>query len=216
MIGRILIFLVLGLFADDGADEGRRGNALYRQGAYAEAAQAYRTGLDGRDGAADAITSALWNNLGMALYRAEDLSGARGAFERALATAPSTSDSVRALYNAGNAAFAQDSLDAALDRYRRALLNDPSHENARYNYEYVKRQQTKASSPRSRRSSIEPSAFARQLKQRADSLVAERQYEAAHRLMRGGLQRDSTVAAYRSFIQRTGEVAQIDTMTTQR
>ncbi len=216
MLRFVILLALLGLFGDDGSDAGRRGNELYREGNYAEAARAYRSGLAARDGTPDAVTAALWNNLGLALYRADDLASARNAFTEALATAPTRADSVRALYNAGNTAVAQDSLRAALDFYRRALRTDPMHENARYNYEYIKRRLGEQPPSQQQSASIEPSAYARRLKQRADSLVALQQYAGAQRLMQAGLRRDSTVAAYRSFMTRIGEVAQIDTITTER
>lgn len=216
MLRLILILALLSWFADDGSEAGRRGNELYQQGNFAEAARAYREGLNARDDAPDAVTAALWNNLGLALYRSGDHRGARNAFTEALATAPSRGDSVRALYNAGNTAVAQDSLRAALDFYRRALRADPSHENARYNYEYIQRRLTEQPPAQQQADNIEPSAYARRLKQRADSLVALQQYADAQRLMQEGLRRDSTVAAYRSFMTRIGDVAQIDTMTTEQ
>lgn len=216
MFARILLasFLMV-LFGPDGAQEGRRGNEFYKQGQYAQAAEAYRAGLEAHGAPPDAVYAALWNNLGAALHREKNLKEAQDAFTQAISAAPTKADRARAYYNAGNNAVALKDPEAALEFYRQALLADPTYENARYNYEYIKRRMNDQSSPRQQPPNIEPSDYARQLKQRAEAMAARRQYAEAHQLMMQGLQQDSTVAAYRSFITRLGNVAQIDTITQQ-
>lgn len=216
------IFLVAALagwtlFAADGVEEGRRGNALYQAGAYSSAVRAYESGLSKRNRRApSALTAALWSNLGLALHRADSTQKAFAAFQNAVATAPTAEGRARAAYNAGTAAAQAGRDEAALVHLRQALLADPSHEAARFNFEVVKRQLDRKKKQRKKKQQpqqppdIQPSPFAQQLKDRADSLVARRQYEGAYRLMKQGLQRDSTVRAFASFIQRTGTVAQID------
>ncbi|HKL87713.1 MAG TPA: hypothetical protein VJ884_01835, partial [Salinibacter sp.] len=56
---------------------------------------------------------------------------------------------------------------------------------------------------------VEPSAYARRLKKKAEALVARQQYGAAVDSMQRGLRRDSTVAAYRDFLARLTDVAEI-------
>lgn len=215
MTTRLLILLLaLLLGADDGTDEGRRGNALYEAGDYEAAASAYRAGLDRHDGSEGAVYTALWNNLGLALHRQEKYEEAASAFQRAVETAATPGRQARALYNAGNNAVAQDQLESALALYRQALTTDESHADARFNYEYLKRQMAQRQQQSSSASApIEPSAFARQLKRRADEMATNRQYEDAYRLMQNVLQQDSTVAAFQSFITRLSDVAQIDSLT---
>ena len=207
------------LFAADGAREGGEGNAHYRKGAYAAAIQAYESGLAERDRhEASELTSALWNNLGLALHRADSTEKAMSIFQNALATAPGPEAKSRAAYNAGTAAAQAGHDEAALGRLRQALLANPGHERARFNFEFIKREIERQKERRKKQKqqqnqkqpNIQPSDFAKRLKARADSLVAQRQYEDAYRLMTQGLQRDSTIRAFRSFIQRTGTVAQID------
>lgn len=208
------------LFAADGVEEGREGNARYRSGAYAQARQAYGRGLAERDQhSASAITSALWHNLGLALHRTDSTQRAMAAFQSAIAAAPDSLARSRAAYNAGTAAAQAGHNQAALGRFRQALLTHPGHAEARFNFEVVKRelQRKKQKQKKKKKKNrpppdVQPSAFAERLKARADSLVAQRQYKSAHQLMQQGLRRDSTVRAYRSFIQRTGAVAQIDTL----
>ena len=214
---RLLIAVLLAaqaFFGAGGAADGRRGNALYEEGQYAEAAAAYRAGLQAlSDDAPAVLRTGLWNNLGLALYRLEEYGEARDAFDQARSAAATDAAYARAAYNAGNAAAAQGENEAALHGYRQALLHDPAHEDARFNYEFVQHQ-IKQSPPQQQNSQpppdIDPSAFARQLKAQADTLVGRDEYGPAARLMTQGLQRDSTVAAYRDFMTRLRDVAQID------
>lgn len=209
----IILLMALLLGADDGADEGRRGNALYEAGDYEAAASAYRAGLDQHDGTKGTVHAALWNNLGLALHRQEKYEDAASAFQRAAETAKAPTRQARALYNAGNNAVAQGQLESALALYRQALIADEQYADARFNYEYVKRRMAERQQQSSSASDpIEPSEFARQLKRRADEMAKNRRYDDAYRLMQEGLQQDSTVAAFQSFITRLSDVAQIDSL----
>lgn len=136
----VLLLLLTGGIGD-GSKEGRRANALYEQAQYEEAIRLYREGLAQHDFNAPGIThSRLMNNLGAALHKTEDYENAKAAFDRAAAMATEDSDRARAHYNAGNNAFQTQELEAALEHYKNALLNDPSDLNAKFNYEFVKRQ----------------------------------------------------------------------------
>lgn len=208
---RVLIATLILLFTGP-ASEGRRGNALYEEGAYEEAAAAYRAALADYDNETGARYTGLWNNLGAALHRQEQYEEAAAAFGRAIAAAEAPAHRARALYNAGNNAEAQGQSEAAMGFYREALLADPTHDEARYNYEYLKREtaEEQQRQPSASPDDIEPSDYARALKRRAEALADAYRYDAAHRLMQEGLRRDSTVAAFQTFITRLSDVAQID------
>lgn len=139
---RAFLFTLLLLLApaDDPTDAGRRGNSLYERGQYAQAAEAFRAGLAATPADDLATRYGLLHNLGAALHRLEDYDGAQEAFNTALSLAAGAGDVARAAYNAGNTAFRRDDLQAAVDRYKQALLADPDDENARFNYEVAKRQ----------------------------------------------------------------------------
>jgi len=123
------------------AKQGREGNDYLKAEQYGEASEAYQQGLSAYAGGreADRTYYGLQNNLGISLFRQEELEQAQAAFEAALAQAPTDLERARAAYNAGNTAFSQQAAEAALARYRSALLADPESEDARYNYEFVKR-----------------------------------------------------------------------------
>lgn len=208
MIARAaLILLLFGLFGDTGPEKGREGNALFEQEKYAAAAAAYRAGLDALADTTGAVYAGLQNNLGLALYRQGRLDAARMAFSRARRAASTDAERARVLFNAANAAAEMGDREVALQNYKRVLLLNPTHEAARFNYEYLKRRQ--ASRPPGEPPNIEPSPFARRLKKKAEALVARTQYTTAAALMKDGLRKDSTVRAYRNFMRRIEEIARI-------
>ena len=208
MLARVvLILLLFGLLGDTGAENGRDGNALFEEGRYAAATEAYRAGLDALDDTTGAVYAGLQNNLGLALHRQDRLGAARTALRKARRAATTEDGRGRALFNAANVAAERNDRTAALNRYREVLLLDPDHEAARFNYEYLRRQEDGGS--KGEPPSIEPSSFAQQLKAEADALVGRTQYTTAAALLRDGLRRDSTVRAYRDFMARLDEIAQI-------
>ncbi len=206
----LLSILLLGMSQDEG--DARRANDLYEQGRYREAADVYLAVLDeAGPGAPAELQAALLNNLGAALYRMEDYQTSLQAFVQSLAVAEVASDRSRAAYTAGNAAFRQNDLRAALSFYKQSLLEDGTNESARYNFEFVRRrvkddeQQQQDSGGK-----IEPSEYAKALKRQAEEMVARRQYRSAHTLMLDGLRVDETVRAFQEFIGRTGNIADIE------
>lgn len=210
MVGRLaLVFLLFGLFGDAGTEHGRTGNALYEQGNYSAAAAAYRDGLAAHEDTTGAVYAALQNNLGAALHRQKQYTEARAAFQRSKRAATTAEARRRALFNAGTAAAGMGRLRKSLAAYREVLLLDPTHNRARYNYEYLKRRLAERRSGSRSSPDIDPSAYARRLKKKAEALVAENQYEKAVAVMREGLRKDSTVAAYRDFMGRLTDVVQI-------
>jgi tetratricopeptide (TPR) repeat protein len=204
----LLVLLLFGLLGDVGAERGREGNVLYEQGRFAEAEAAYRDGLAALDDTTGAVYAALQNNLGAALLQQTEYGEARTAFGRARRAAPAETTRVRALFNQGTAAAGQGAVEAALAHYREVLLRAPTHADARYNYEYLKRQRSRTQSGGAD-DNITPSSYARQLKEKAEALVARQQYAEAARLMNKGLQRDSTVRAYRNFMGRLNDIVQL-------
>ncbi len=140
IISAIGLVLLLGI-PGTGSEDGREGNRLYAEEAYAEAAEAYLRGLE-RFGepTADALFWGLQNNLGAALYQAGSHEDAAQAFNAAMLGATDDDAFARSAYNAGNNAYRQGDPEAALDLYREALRANPSFEQARYNYEFIKRQ----------------------------------------------------------------------------
>ena len=192
---------------DGPREKAREGNRLFGQEEYAGAADAYRAALADADD--PVLTARLFDNLGQALYASQAFTEARNAFETALAEAPDDAFAARAAYHAGNTAAQQQEIEDALGFYRRALLLDPDHAGARFNYEFLKRQQAQDQQNESQ-PPPKPSALAQRLKAQADKLVEQRDYQEAFDLMQDGMRRDSTVQAYQDFMARLQTVGQIE------
>jgi tetratricopeptide (TPR) repeat protein len=200
--------LFFGLFGDTGTEHGRTGNTLYEQKQYTAAERAYRDGLATLDDTTGTVYAALQNNLGAALHRQKQFGEARTAFRRAARRASTRDERVRARFNAATAAAGMGNLTTALRDYKQVLLMDPTHAPARYNYEFLKRKLAgrRRSEPPPK---VEASPYARQLKKKAEALVARNQYAAALDSMQRGLRQDSTVAAYQDFTGRLNDITQI-------
>ena len=128
-------------FSTDEERNGRRGNALYEDEAWTEAAETYAGGIAGLSSdAKPRIRYGLHNNLGAALLRSGDSVAALRHFELASRENVPDADLARSTYNAGNAAYTTQNLEAALEHYRQSLLRNPDNEDAKFNYEFVKRQ----------------------------------------------------------------------------
>lgn len=212
MFSRLLLVLVL-LTAPAGAREGRQGNARFAEGRLEEAEARYRAGLARNDEATGAVRAALLDNLGAALFGLARYDEAQAAFEAAAAAALEPEARARAAYHAGNAAAGQHDAPAALAFYRAALLAQPDLLEAKINYELLRRRmpEQEPTPPEPERTPPpEPSDYARQLKEEADRLVAQRRYAEALDLLENGLQADSTLNAFADVIGRLETVVRIE------
>ncbi|MBT8399241.1 MAG: hypothetical protein KJO98_02095 [Rhodothermia bacterium] len=210
-----VLILTFAVFVNALPDEdfGRKGNQFYGEGKYREAADAYLSGLEQLDDDASAeVRAAFLNNLGAALYRLDVFDGAQSNFIQSFSAADSDQGRTRAAYNAGNAAYRQENLKAALAFYKQSLLADPTNESARFNFEFLARRlEGEQESPQQQSENrIDPSEYAKALKEQAERLVAETKYREAYDLMIEGLKVDETVQAFQTFIGRTGKVADIN------
>lgn len=141
MMSRTLILIVIALlgFSDD-KNKGREGNKLYHDKKYEESAALFRQGLASTDESTNPrIRSGLANNLGCALNRLQSYEEASAALSEAIQLASDTKDLTRSAYNAGNNAFQAQNPEGSLTYYRQALVADPTNEDARFNYEFVRR-----------------------------------------------------------------------------
>ncbi len=205
-----LVLLVLTGCSDPHSD-GRAGNSAYRADAFDQARGHYSDALADLDTTASDLRSDL-------LFNTASAYGAEGNAQQALALYDSSRSATRsdasrtngAAFNGGVAAHGAQDLAGARSRFRLALLADADDADARHNWEYVARMMDQEQQQGGQNPPPEPSDFARRLKEQADALVAQERYGAAYTLMQDGLARDETVAAFNTFINRVGSVAQID------
>ena len=204
-----MVLGALGIFGAlaPGAREGRQGNAALAE-APAEAEKLYIAGL-AREDVPPPIGARLWNNLGLARFAQDRFAEADSAFARVLPLEAETERRSLAAYNRGTAALAAGDLAGAIRSLRRALVLNPRYVPAQVNLEIALRRQ-RTDDGEDEPETPEPSPFAQRLKAQADSLVEARQYGQAFDLMQGGLARDSSVAAFGEFIQRLGNVTEIE------
>lgn len=111
------------------AERNNAGNALYEQGGYADAVNAYQAA---QVAAPDAPES--YYNAASALANSGRLQSAVEALEQALKTADEVL-TTKAYYNLGNVYFDMAQYDKAIEAYREVLLRQPDDEDARHNYE---------------------------------------------------------------------------------
>ncbi len=208
----LLVALVL-TGCDDPSLSGRRGNAEFDLGRYVEAREGYREGLARTDSLPSRLRTALLNNTGLAYLAENNGLEALGALDAATLAAPTADLRAEVLYNSGLAAYTAEQRAAALAYFRRALLTRENLDDARYNWEVVKRQMEQEQNQQGGPPPPPPSDFAKELKARAEKLAAEGRYRDAHTLMQEGLQQDETVQAFGDFIQRLGTVADINDLT---
>lgn len=123
---------LLSPFLERGSREVRQGLQDYHHQDWVGAIEHFqKAGQSGDEPVAD-------YNLGAAAYQGENYPKALSAFEAA--TRSPDVPPARASYNLGNAKYRSGDLPGALAAYREALRQDPSDQDARWNYEQTLRQ----------------------------------------------------------------------------
>ncbi|MFM8849420.1 MAG: hypothetical protein ACKOE5_03385 [Cytophagales bacterium] len=182
----------------------------FLSGDFETAAKKYRYLVDSLGVTEDEVRA----NLAAAYYQLKDTANALNTYSQ---IAQSSNARIRSVANQqlGVMADTNGKLEEALNYFRQALKAAPENQEARYNYEVVKKKLAEQKKKDNKNDSkkdkdIEPSEFAKQLKAKADQLVSQRKYQEAHQLMVDGLAKDKTVAHYNEFINRTKIVADIN------
>lgn len=188
----------------------------YAAGDYAAAADIYEVLLLQWGITTDAVRL----NHAHALFRAEKIEAAAEAYR--LISEGETGPVAKsiALQQLGYLASQNQKLPDALQYFKEALKANPENEIARRNYELAWQQLNKTKKDpeqeeeqkqdKEEQPPLEPSAWAAQQKARADALYRQFRYAEALQLMQESLQKDSTVAAYNDYIQRLGDITEID------
>ena len=103
----------------------------------------------------------------------------------------------------------QNKLKEALSDFKASLKSNPANEDARYNYEILKKIiDEQEQQEQKENDDIEPSEYAKKLKAQADKLIKQNLFDQAMSIMQKGLQEDETVAAYNSFISKLNDVVE--------
>lgn len=147
-------------------------------------------------------------NLANAYFQQNDTSNAVQFYSRVLSSDDANIRS-RAYQQMGIINKQQNKLDQSMANFKTALKADPNNEDARYNYELLKKiMDEQKQQQENKDKDIEPSEYAKRLKARADQLVKQFLFEQALGIMQKGLQEDETVAAYNEFITKLNDVVE--------
>jgi tetratricopeptide (TPR) repeat protein len=110
----------------------RKGNALYQQKKYDEAAKAYQQALQKQPGFLPGMF-----NLGDALMQQKKYDAARQVLDKAAQNAKMPDAKADARYNIGNSYMSEQKWQEAVDAYKQALRNNPQDADAKYNLSYA-------------------------------------------------------------------------------
>lgn len=180
----------------------------YAAGDYKKAIQDYRYLVDSLEVNEDEVTL----NLAGAYYLTKDTANAQSHY---LTAAKSDKPIIRskAEQQLGMMANRQGRQEEALDHFKQAIKADPQNDDARYNYEMLKKkldEKKKEQDNKDKNKPDKPSEFAKKLKQQADALSAQFRFGEAHNLMTDGAKKDPSVMYYKDFIDRLKDVTTIN------
>ncbi len=192
----------------------KEAKSAYLKGNFDKAIENYHVLLDTMGVADEKATL----NLAHAYWQKGDAESAQKNYQKLILSKDKKLKSI-AYQQLGTLSSDPQTLERALSFFKESIKNDPTNEDARYNYELVKKklqnqqeQDQQNKDDQNQDKDQEPSEWAKQLKKRADQMVDAQLYADAFNLMQDGLKKDQTVAYYNDFIKRLGEVSQIDAL----
>jgi len=219
MMKTVYLFLIGTLLLIDPSKIGKINSAkaeakkAYLSGDFKTAIQKYSYLIDSLGVTEDEVRA----NLASAYFQLNDTAKAQSTYQQ-LTQSPNKRISSVANQQLGVIANNKEKLEEALSYFKSALKAAPENNEARYNYEVVKKkleEKEKKKKEDEKKDSkndkdIPPSEFAKKLKAQADELVRQQLYKQAFDLMQDGLKKDRTVAHYNKFIERTKIVSTIN------
>ena len=147
-------------------------------------------------------------NLANAYFKQKDTTNATQYYSKVLSSDDARLRSL-AYQQMGVINKQQNKLKDALSDFKASLKSNPANEDARYNYEILKKIiDEQEQQEQKENDDIEPSEYAKQLKAQADQLIKQNLFDQAMSIMQKGLQEDETVAAYNSFISKLNNVVE--------
>ena len=185
----------------------RQGNRLYDKKKYSDAEVSYKKALEN-----EIYSIPASYNLGNALFKQDKFKEAAEQYSGiAVEQKLSKKELAMVYHNMGNAYLLQQKILESIEAYKKALLNNPSDLETKYNLSYaqhlLKQQQNNENN---QDKDIEPSDYAKKIKQQADELVAQRKYSDALQLMNNLILKDPTGIAYQDYVKRLKDVVQIN------
>jgi tetratricopeptide (TPR) repeat protein len=188
------------------------GNEKFNNEAYEQALAAYKDAL-----LDDPLNETALFNQGDALYKMKKYDEAIPIFQKLIAS-ENINLASQAYYNIGNSYFQSNKFQEAITAYQKALELEPDDFDSKYNLELTraklkeladKQQQQQNQDQNQRQEKIEPSEFAKKLKENADQLILQRRYAEALDLLKNGIKKDPTVAAYQDYMNKAETIISI-------
>ncbi|MFW5699323.1 MAG: tetratricopeptide repeat protein [Bacteroidota bacterium] len=112
----------------------REGNNRYKDNNFEDAEIEYRRALSENEASEKATY-----NLGGALYKQDKYEEAGKLYQELASSEDDKENLARYYHNMGNAYFKSNELQKSIDAYKKALINDPTSEDTRYNLVYAKK-----------------------------------------------------------------------------
>lgn len=133
----ILIVLLPGyrLFAQQEKSYVKKGNDLYQQKKYKEAADNYNKAVEKKSGSLEGQF-----NLGDAFYKQKQFDKASEQFNKIAESSNNKAVAAGAYHNLGNTLLENKKLEESIAAYKKSLLNNPKDEETRYNLAYAQEQ----------------------------------------------------------------------------
>lgn len=205
-----VLFILLSILALD-IDKIARINKLKREAEKAYSDAEYETAINTLRILTDSLgvnEDPVLLNLANSYFQNNDTTSALQYYGRVLGSEQNDLRS-RAYQQIGVVLQQQNKRKEALNSFKLALKADPTNEDARYNYEVLKQMMDQEQdNQQDDNKDIEPSEYAKKLKQQADNLAAQNMFAQALQIMQMGLQEDETVAAYNQFIAKLNDVVE--------
>ncbi len=210
MIKLFTYFFALLLLFASGNEEARKGNEAYEKGEYVEAEALYRASIE-----ADPENIDVYFNLANALAKQGKTEEAIQAFMEYRSMAEAPEKKALAEYNIGSVLAEGEQWKPAAQHFRNSLKLNPDDTEAKHNFERAlaesnKEEEQQQEQQQENQEQEPPSEYAKAMKKRAEQLVSERKYQEAYNLMQEALKVDQTVQNFNDFIQRIGDVDEID------
>ncbi len=204
------IFSLLFLFASANGDA-KKGNEAYEKGEYETAEKLYRTALD-----TDPDNVDIYFNLANALAKQGKTEEAIQTFMEYRSLAESPEKKAIADYNIGSVLADGEKWKPAAQHFKNSLKLNPSDLDTKHNYERAlaeankENEQEQEQQDQGQEEQEPPSEYAKAMKKRAEQLVNQQKYEEALNVMNEALKVDQTVQNFNDFIQRIGQVSDIN------
>jgi len=187
------------------------GNEKFNEENFEQALASYKDAL-----LDDPLNETALFNQGDALYKLKKYEESVQIFQQLIAS-KNIDLASNAFFNTGNGYFQLNKFKEAIDAYQKALELNPNDQDAKYNLELTRakikemadKQQQQQQQQDQNKEKIKPSEFAKKLKEQAEKLVLQRKYNEALQLLKDGLKKDPTIAAYNDFMQKTETVISI-------